>query len=142
MADDLQTEITADNDHKIVLAPNGHADRRLKRRFRIEQECRYRVLYGHRIAESGVGRTVNMSSSGVWLTTETVLPAGLPVELSINWPAMLNQVCPMKLMIFGCVIRSDTTGAAISVERYEFRTQGARAFQAPLNAAHELRLPT
>lgn len=118
---------------------NGKQERRGKRRFRIEQEVRYRLLYGHRIAETGVGRTMNMSSSGVWITTETTLAPGLPVELSINWPALLNDVCPMKLMVYGCVIRSNEKGAAVSIERYEFRTQGARSFQQPSMAADEMR---
>ncbi len=121
-------------------ASQGRREQRRKRRFRIEQEVHYRVLYGHRMAETGTGRTLNMSSSGIWLTTETILPAGVPIELSINWPALLNQICPMKLMVFGCVVRSDERGAAISVERYEFRTQGARRFQTALQPPQEIRL--
>lgn len=109
----------------------GKEERRAKRRFRIEQEVRYRLLYGHRIAETGEGRTLNISSSGVWITTQTQLNPGLPVELSINWPALLNEVCPMKLMVYGCVIRSTEHEAAVAIERYEFRTQGARGFQQP-----------
>ena len=118
---------------------NGKQERRAKRRFRIEQEVRYRLLYGHRIAEMGVGRTVNISSGGVWMTTETVLSPGLPVELSISWPALLNDVCPMKLMIYGCVVRSNERGAAIAIERYEFRTQGSRGLQQAAPQAEEMR---
>jgi len=113
---------------KVEFGKNGHEDRRGKRRFRIDQEVRYRLLYGHRIAETGVGRTLNMSSSGVWITTQTPLTPGLPVELSISWPALLNDVCPMKLVIYGCVVRSSEKGTAVNIERYEFRTQG-RALQ-------------
>jgi hypothetical protein len=104
-------------------------ERRSKRRFRIEQDVRYRPLYGNRIAETGSGRTINISSSGVWITTQSQLPAGLPVELFMTWPALLNDVCPMKLMIYGCVVRSSESGAAINIERYEFRTMGTRSFQ-------------
>ena len=118
---------------------NGKEERRGKRRFRIEQDVRYRLLYGHRIAETGVGRTVDISSNGVWMSTQTQLNPGLPVELSINWPALLNDVCPMKLMIYGCIVRSTPTGAAVAIERYEFRTQGSRAFQQPVQPVQELR---
>lgn len=130
-------------DHKLIDAKygkNGKQERRAKRRFRIEQEVRYRLLYGHRIAETGLGRTINISSGGVWMTTETVLSPGLPVELSISWPALLNDVCPMKLMIYGCVVRSNERGAAIAIERYEFRTQGARGLQPALQPVEEARL--
>ena len=30
----------------------------------------------------------------------------------------------MKLMIYGCVVRSNERGAAVAIERYEFRTSG------------------
>src|SRR5262249_14289314 len=107
---------------------NDERERRGKRRFQIEQEIRYKMLYGQRIAETGTGKTLNISSSGVWFTTENMLTIGMPVEVSMNWPVLLNETCPMKLMIYGCVVRSNERGAAVAIERYEFRTQG-RAFQ-------------
>src|ERR1041385_6925369 len=114
-------------------------ERRTKRRFQIEQDVRYKMLYGQRIAETGVGRTMNISSGGVWFSTENLLTAGMPVELSMNWPVLLNDSCPMKLMIYGCVIRSNDKGAAVAIERYEFRTQGTRQFQPVLQPVNELR---
>jgi len=108
---------------------NTERERRTKRRFQIDQEVKYKMLYGQRIAETGVGRTVNISSGGVWFSTENMLTSGMPVELSMNWPVLLNDSCPMKLMIYGCVVRSNEKGAAVAIERYEFRTQGSRAFQ-------------
>ena len=121
--------------------PSNERERRAKRRFVIEQEVRYKMLYGQRIAETGVGKTMNISSSGVWFTTENMLTSGMPVEISMNWPVLLNETCPMKLMIYGCVVRSNEKGAAVAIERYEFRTQG-RAFQQPaIPAGLELRLP-
>jgi len=117
-------------------------DRRTKRRFQIEQEVRYKMLYGQRIAETGTGKTMNISSGGVWFTTENTLTAGMPVELSMNWPVLLNDSCPMKLMIYGCIIRSNERGAAVAIERYEFRTQGSRTFQqTAMPQVVELRIP-
>ena len=106
-------------------------ERRAKKRFTIEQDVRYKMLYGQRIAETGAGKTLNISSGGVWFTTEAPLTAGMPIELSMNWPVLLHDSCAMKLMIYGCVIRTTERGAAVSIERYEFRTQGSRAFQQP-----------
>jgi hypothetical protein len=121
---------------------SGKADRekRTKRRFQIDQEVRYKMLYGQRIAETGVGRTMNVSSGGVWFSTENMLTSGMPVELSMNWPVLLNESCPMKLMIYGCVVRSNERGAAVAIERYEFRTQGSRNFQNAAAASQEMRL--
>jgi hypothetical protein len=98
------------------------------------------MLYGQRIAETGVGRTLNISSGGVWFSTENMLTSGMPVELSMNWPVLLNDSCPMKLMIYGCVIRSNEKGAAVAIERYEFRTQGSRSLQNTMAPTAELRL--
>src|SRR3954449_12571825 len=118
-------------------------ERRTKRRFQIDQEVRYKMLYGQRIAETGAGRTMNISSGGVWFSTENMLTSGMPVELSMSWPVLLNDSCPMKLMIYGCVIRSNDRGAAVAIERYEFRTQGSRTFQQPgINSILEYRLPS
>jgi hypothetical protein len=117
-------------------------ERRSKRRFEIQQEVRYKMLSGQRIAEAGAGRIIDISSAGLSLTTETVLPPGLSVEISINWPILLNDSCPMKLVIYGCVVRSSAHAAAVMIERYEFRTQG-RTFQQPaLPAASSIMLGT
>src|SRR5690349_23274131 len=120
---------------------NGDRERRNKRRFQIEQDVRYKMLYGQRIAETGSGKTLNISSGGVWFTTENMLTTGMPIELSMNWPVLLNDSCPMKLMIYGCVVRSNEKGAAVAIERYEFRTQGSRSFQQN-SAPAEVRLTT
>jgi hypothetical protein len=122
------------------LLRNGDRERRTKRRFHIEQEVRYKLLYGQRIAETGRGTTVNISSGGLWFTTDNLLTTGIPVEISMNWPVLLNDSCPMKLMIYGCVLRSNERGAAVAIERYEFRTQSMKAFQASLQPTPELRL--
>jgi hypothetical protein len=127
-------------DEATLQTPQGDRERRSKRRFQIDQEVRYKMLYGQRIAETGVGRTRNISSGGVWFSTESMLTSGMPVELSMTWPVLLNDSCPMKLMIYGCVIRSNEKGAAVAIERYEFRTQGSRAFQQQVtNLPAELR---
>jgi c-di-GMP-binding flagellar brake protein YcgR len=121
---------------------SSERERRAKRRFQVEQDVRYKMLYGQRIAETGSGKTANISSGGVWFTTESMLTTGMPVEVSMNWPVLLNESCPMKLMIYGCVIRSNEKGAAVAIERYEFRTQG-RAFQTvSAGPPVEFRLPS
>jgi len=118
-----------ENQEDRAFSGNTERERRTKRRFQIDQEVKYKMLYGQRIAETGVGRTINISSGGVWFSTESMLTSGMPVELSMNWPVLLNDSCPMKLMIYGCVVRSNEKGAAVAIERYEFRTQGSRSFQ-------------
>src|SRR5215813_14592170 len=122
------------------LGQQAERERRIKRRFHIEQDVKYKMLYGQRIAETGTGKTLNISSGGVWFTTESTLTPGMPVELSMNWPVLLNDSCPMKLMIYGCVIRTNDRGAAVAIERYEFRTQGSKQFQPVTQPQVELRM--
>jgi hypothetical protein len=131
-----------DNFEDRQVQAQSDRERRTKRRFQIDQEVKYKMLYGQRIAETGTGRTLNISSGGVWFSTESMLTSGMPVELSMNWPVLLNDSCPMKLMIYGCVVRSNERGAAVAIERYEFRTQGSRSFQSMNNLGAELRLTT
>jgi len=82
-------------------------------------------LNGLQICGTGIGRTINISSTGVRFTCDTTLVEGDCVELSMNWPVLLTEICPMKLMIQGAVIRSGNAEAVVSIHRYEFRTRGA-----------------
>jgi hypothetical protein len=100
-----------------------NADRRSAVRFPIEQEVRYKI-FNRSTIEVGSGRTINMSSNGVLFTTERSLAPGERLEVAVNWPAQLDNKCPLKLVTTGRVVRSEDDRAAIAIERYEFRTQG------------------
>lgn len=100
-----------------------NTDRRSAVRFPIEQDVRYKVFNRNTI-EVGSGKTINMSSNGVLFTTERTLTPGERLEVAVNWPAHLDNKCPLKLVTTGRVIRSEDGRAAIAIERYEFRTQG------------------
>jgi hypothetical protein len=104
------------------------ADRREKRRFEITRPLRYRMALGGLVVAQGEGQTINMGSRGIAFQIEQPLAAGGYVELSISWPALLNQSCPMRLIVFGRVLRCKDGQAACTVDRYEFRTQ-SRSFQ-------------
>ena len=103
------------------------ADRRHSDRFPIEREVRYRVLNKRSGEESGDGRTINISSSGVLFTSEHILVPGKRMELSISWPAQLDNKCALKLVARGRVVRFEQGRAAIEILQYEFRTLGSPA---------------
>jgi c-di-GMP-binding flagellar brake protein YcgR len=100
-----------------------NADRRQSDRFSIEREVKYRVLNKRGGDEAGEGRTINISSAGVLFTTEQLLLPGRRLELSISWPAQLNDKCALKLVARGRVIRFEEGRAAIEIQQYEFKTQ-------------------
>lgn len=113
----------------------NRGERRSSGRFPIQQEVRYTVLEGRSRSECGVGRTVDMSSRGIRFTTEDLLHTGKRLELAVNWPARLDGTCRLKLVAMGRVVRCEGHQAAATIEQYEFRTQGARAFQADAAAS-------
>ena len=76
----------------------------------------------------GIGQTVNMSSNGVYFTTEHMLLPGKRLELAISWPAQLNNQTALKLVARGRIIRYEEGRAAMEIQQYEFRT--AKAAQA------------
>ena len=84
---------------------------------------RYRVLSKRGDDEAGDGKTINISSSGVLFTSDRILLPGKRLELSISWPAQLNNKCALKLVARGRVIRFEPGCAAIEIQQYEFRTQ-------------------
>ena len=108
-------------------------DRRGADRFPIEREVRYKVLSKKSADEAGSGRTINMSSNGVLFTSDHMLLPGRRLELSISWPAQLDNKCALKLVARGRVVRFEEGRAAIEIQQYEFRTQSAS--QSPRMAA-------
>lgn len=102
-------------------------ERRGADRFPIEREVKYRVISRRHDDDAGEGRTVNMSSSGILFSTEKDLQPGRQVELSVAWPAQLNNSTPLKLVARGRVVRVEQQRAALEIQHYEFRTQGRTA---------------
>ena len=103
----------------------GNAERRHADRFPIEREVRYRVLNKRGGDEAGDGKTINMSSAGILFTTDAMLLPGRRLEISVNWPAQLNNKCALKLVARGRVVRFEGGKAAMEIQQYEFRTQAA-----------------
>ena len=112
-----------------MRTPTKTIERRSKARFPLQRELRYKLLDDNTIVGAGMGETVDMSSSGVAFTIDQQIKPGTFVELSISWPVLLDQSCPMRLIVFGRVQRAASERAVCTVDKYEFRTQ-ARAFQA------------
>jgi hypothetical protein len=100
--------------------------RRPRLRFPIQQVVRYQCVKGSRIFAVGVGKTLEISSREVRFTTQQPLQRGQKIRLAVDWPAMLDKTCRMKLEIFGWILQCDRNEASIKIERYEFRTRGAQ----------------
>ena len=104
-------------------------DRRSKCRFAMERDVRYKVAEDGVVVAAGSGQTINMCSGGVAIVTEQPLTPGGFVELSISWPVLLDETCPMRFIVFGRVLRCSGRRTVCSIDKYEFRTSG-RTFHA------------
>lgn len=102
-------------------------ERRQDRRYEIQLDLRWRLVRRRRVLESGTGRTIDLSSGGIQFETDRPLPAGLNVELSIAWPAMLHNVAALQLVVSGKIVRSSGRRIAIQKTQHEFRTVGIAA---------------
>jgi hypothetical protein len=116
----------------VNLNDNVQADRRHSDRFPIEREVRYKVLNKRSNEETGDGKTVNISSSGILFTVEHMLLPGRRMELAISWPAQLNNKTALKLVARGRVVRFEGGRAAIEIQQYEFRTHSSNPPSAPI----------
>jgi hypothetical protein len=102
-------------------------ERRSKHRFPMQRDLRFKVLDGDRVATTGLGQTINISSGGVAFEVTgkvaVAIAPGTLMELSISWPILLDATCMVQLVVFGQIVRLRKHMLACSIERYEFRTQ-------------------
>jgi hypothetical protein len=108
---------------RLDIPEVGNTERRRSSRFPIEREVRYKTLNQRAEILAGNGRTLNISSSGVLFTSDHDLPVGTRLEVSISWPAQLNEKCLLNLVARGRVIRHTKGQLALQIQQYEFRTQ-------------------
>jgi hypothetical protein len=106
-----------------MLIKDLAVERRKKSRFPMNRELRYKLLEGDTIVEVGLGTTLDMGSTGMAFLTDHELPVGSFIELSISWPVLLEDACPMRVIVFGRVVRGSGRLNACTVDKYEFRTQ-------------------
>ena len=107
----------------IAPAP---AERRMDRRYPVRFELRYKLTRKEQVVWRGTGRTRDFSRRGLFFTADQNLPVGAGAELCVDWPVLLNDVCPLQLVVFGRIIRSGESGSAVKIARCEFRTRSAR----------------
>jgi len=99
-------------------------ERRYDRRYRIALGLRWKLVRRRKIVDSGVGTTVDLSSGGLLFDAGRELLIGETVDVSISWPALLNNIAPMLLVVSGRIVRSARGHSAIRIGRHEFRTAG------------------
>jgi hypothetical protein len=108
---------------KAYAANPVAAERRARLRYTVELDLRYKVTWRQQVLHEGSGKTCDFSRNGVFFRADQALPKGLAVELSIDWPMLLDGVCPLQLRISGKVLRSSEAGSAVKIMRHWFCTR-------------------
>jgi hypothetical protein len=108
--------------HLISPSPRwsfAQRDRRQYHRFPISAQAEY-ILDGNRVNAT----TLDISRGGVLLKAGAFLQIGQQIVVLIDWPVLLDDHYPIRLAVFGKVLRSNEAGTAVEITRYEFRTRG------------------
>jgi PilZ domain len=124
-------------EQRVRLPRDESLERRATIRFPMTLEVRYAVLGRCGPAETGSGRTIDLSSSGLSFTADRPLPIGQKLEVSIDWPVLLGGGIQLQLTMSGTVVRSNGSATALQVERHEFRTRRGGIKAAPLENGAE-----
>jgi CheY-like chemotaxis protein len=106
--------------------PDG-ADRRTNARFPCRLAVSYQALEHPFLSGVATSETLNISSKGLLFSTEEALQPGQLLQVSVDWPARLENQVPLKLVAEGRIVRNLNGLAAMRIDKYEFRTRRAKA---------------
>ncbi len=106
---------------------SGPADRRTNARFPCRLAVSYQALEHPFLSGVATSETLNISSKGVLFATEEPLQPGQLLQVSVDWPARLENQVPLKLVAEGRIVRNLNGLAAMRIDKYEFRTRRTRS---------------
>jgi hypothetical protein len=113
---------------------NIHGDRRSERRYAYEMEVQFSYSLGC-ARHFGSGLTADLSRTAVRFVADNPPPQGSDVELQISWPFLLQNVCPLELVVRGKTTTINARGTIVAMNHYEFRTCGQRSFVSAASGA-------
>jgi hypothetical protein len=99
-------------------------ERRRARRFPLRREARYTILEAHKRNAPVGTETLDMSSGGMCLRCTEAPAPGSRMDVAVNWPAVLENGCRLKLVARARVMWRSKEAVGLMIERHEFRTQG------------------
>jgi PilZ domain-containing protein len=111
--------------------PTGmyQSNRRVHQRYPITLEVECKLLDGTGVQRKEFGRTINISSGGVLLDLKHTPPTLSSIELSVEWPFLLDGSIPLKWMVHGNIVRITGNRVAVEVTKHEFHTAGQDPFK-------------
>lgn len=120
----LRKSIESAMDRALVEAEKkAAAERRNNARFPCRLGVSYQTLEHPILAGNGTSETLNISSKGLLFTSNEHFHEGQLVQVSLDWPARLENQIPLKLVAEGRIVRNANGQTAMTIEKYEFRTR-------------------
>ena len=107
------------------------AERRNNARFPCRLAISYQTLEHPILSGQGTSETLNISSKGILFTSNEKFEAGQLVQVSLDWPARLENQIPLKLVAEGRIVRNANGQTAMTIDKYEFRTRRVPQKTAP-----------
>lgn len=101
-------------------------ERRSRRRYPLQLNLRYKSACS-KMAISGTGRTLNVSSGGLLIAAQHDLMEGIRLNVTVEWPWLLDQSTPLQLFAESRVVRTSDSHFAVQLVRYQFRTSKRHA---------------
>ena len=117
----------------MLLSSAQSNERRSKARYAIELAVRF-IALGRRPPSYHLGRTLNISSSGLLVVSPSTVRDGEELRLMIEWPWPLDGRVPLQLVASGTVVRSSNSLFAVTFKSYQFRTMSPKLVQTSLSA--------
>jgi len=102
------------------------SERRAKRRYPLQLNIRFRSTHG-KLLIAGDGQTLNISSAGLLIASPQDVCKGLRLQLTVEWPWLLDHTTPLQLVAESRVVRANEAEFAVTLERYQFRTSRRHA---------------
>jgi hypothetical protein len=112
------------SERPVRLPKVASPDRRAGTRFPLAIEVRYALLGCREQRKTGSGQMIDLSSSGLSFTADRPLLTGQKIEVAIDWPVLLDGGVRLQLVMWGVVVRTSATTAALKIQRHEFKTRG------------------
>ena len=94
------------------------------REFPISLEMQYQLVSDGTPKIRGVGRTLWISSRQIIFEADTTLSPGTELEITIAWPARLDERVGLQLWVRGIVLHKLSQGVTAEIRKYQFRTRG------------------
>jgi hypothetical protein len=92
------------------------------RDFPLALDLQYKVLGDKDEGATGTGRTLWMSSREIMFETDRALATGTDLEITIAWPARIEDRVLLQLCIRAAVLHTLSLGVTAEIRKYEFRT--------------------